>query len=156
MAIDPYVTSGGKANTRYNALIGLDGPEARAAAQADLTSDPLFQGGLAQDSNALLKSLNARGQSGGGLAQIAGQRVLQENYGNWLDRYASAGRQGFEAAGASAGIKTQRGDNAFGYGATKAGTAVQTGNAISATRGQGINNLINAFGTGLKAYNTFK
>ncbi|MCB1240594.1 MAG: hypothetical protein KDB30_13105, partial [Tetrasphaera sp.] len=68
---DPYTQQGGKAATMYADLLGINGGDARSEAQGVLTSDPLFQGGLAQDSNALLKQLNARGQSGGGLANIA-------------------------------------------------------------------------------------
>ena len=63
---DPYTQQGGKAATMYADLLGINGGDARSEAQGVLTSDPLFQGGLAQDSNALLKQLNARGQSGGG------------------------------------------------------------------------------------------
>ena len=109
---DPYTQQGGKAATMYADLLGINGGDARSEAQGVLTSDPLFQGGLAQDSNALLKQLNARGQSGGGLANIAAQRVLQQNYGSWLDRYNQAGQQGFQATNALAGVRAVQGDNA--------------------------------------------
>lgn len=150
---DPYAQAGTKANDFYTNALGLNGADARAQAQGVITSDPLFQGGLAQESNALLKNLNARGQGGGGLAQIAGQRVLQQNYGNWLDRYRDAGSQGFQATGAQAGIRTQQGDNSYGFGATKANQQIGVGNAIAGTRNVGINNLISAFGTGISGYN---
>ena len=152
---DPYTQQGGKAATMYADLLGINGGDARSEAQGVLTSDPLFQGGLAQDSNALLKQLNARGQSGGGLANIAAQRVLQQNYGSWLDRYNQAGQQGFQATNALAGVRATQGDNAYGAAATKAGLALGKGNALASTRNTGINNLMGAIGAGLKAYSSF-
>ncbi|MCB1470251.1 MAG: hypothetical protein KDK08_24595, partial [Rhizobiaceae bacterium] len=152
---DPYTQQGGKAATMYADLLGINGGDARAAAQGVLTSDPLFQGGLAQDSNALLRQLNARGQSGGGLANIAAQRVLQQNYGSWLDRYNQAGQQGFQATNALAGVRAAQGDNAYGAAATKAGLAVGQGNALASTRNTGINNLLGALGTAANAYSKF-
>lgn len=152
-AYDPYVQAGGKANDTYNALLGLNGAEARGTAQDMITSDPLFQGGLAQESNALLRNLNARGASGGGQAQLAGQRVLQQQYGNWLDRYRDSGSQGFQASNAQAGVRAAQGDAAYGYGATKAGQAIGTGNAIAGSRSIGVNNLIGLAGTAIGGYN---
>lgn len=152
-AYDPYVQAGGKANDTYNALLGLNGADARSSAQGMLTSDPLFQGGLAQDSNALLRNLNARGASGGGQAQLAGQRVLQQNYGAYLDRYRDAGQQGFQASNALSNVRAAQGDNAYGYGATKAGQAINYGNAMSSSRNIGINNLLNVAGTAIGGYN---
>jgi len=153
--LDPFVQQGGQASQMYADLIGLNGADARSEAQGVLTSDPLFQGGLAQDSNALLRQLNARGQSGGGLANIAAQRVLQQNYGNWLDRYNQAGQQGFQAAGAKSNLLASQGDNAYGFAATKANNALGRANALASTRNVGINNLMGAVGTGLNAYSKF-
>lgn len=147
---DPYAEAGTKANDFYTNALGLNGDEARAGAIGTLTSNPLFQGQLAQESNALMKNLNARGQSGGGLANIAGQRVFQQTAGNWLDRYRDAGSQGFQATGAQAGIRTGQGDNAYGFGASKAGQQINYGNALAESRGIGVNNLLNAFGTAAK------
>lgn len=151
----PYAEQGSKANDFYYNALGLNGDEARSQAQGVITSDPMFQGQMGQESNALLKQLNARGQSGGGLAQIAGQRVLQQNYFNHLDRYRDAGTQGFQATGAQAGLKTGQGDNAYGYGATKAGQAVNYGNAMASSRNIGINNLTGLIAAGTGAYNAF-
>lgn len=153
---DPFVAAGGKANDTYNALLGLSGNAARDEANTMLTSNPLFQGQLGQESNALLRNLNARGASGGGQAQIAGQRVFQQNVGNWLDRYRDAGRDGYAATAAKAGVTTARGDNAYGYGATKAGIATNTGNAIADTRGMGVNNLLKLAGTAISGYNALR
>lgn len=153
--IDPYAQQGGAANAFYYDLLGLNGPEARAAAQQTIASDPAYQGQLAQDSNALLRALNARGQSAGGLSALTGARVGQEGYQNWINRYRDAGQQGFQAAGAKAGLQQGLGDAAYGYGGTLANMAIGKGQAMGATRNTGMNNLLGVLGTGLNAYSTF-
>ena len=40
---------------------------------------------------------------------------------------------------------------AMGYGATKAGQAINYGNALASTRGIGVNNLMGLLGTAAKA-----
>lgn len=154
-SFDPYVDQGGKASTFYGNALGLYGDEARAAAQDTIASDPMWSGKLALDSNNVLKNLNARGMGASGAAALAGQRVLTENYGNWLDRYANLGRQGFEATGQKAGVLTGQGDAAYGYGATKAANAINYGNAMAGTRNTGINNVLGILGTAAKGYTAF-
>lgn len=149
---DPYLQQGGNAARMYADLLGLNGADARTSAQGTLTSDPLFQGQLASDSNAMLRNLNARGQGAGGLSAIAGQRVLQQNYGNWLDRYNQAGQQGLQAAGAKGNVLAAQGDNAYGFAATRANNALGQANAMASTRNVGMNNLMGVVGTGLNAY----
>lgn len=153
---NPYVSQGANANAFYNDALGLNGDEARSTAVNTLASNPLFQGQLATDSNAIARQLNARGQSGGGLANIAAQRVFQGNALNFLDRYRDAGQQGLQATGALSGVRQAQGDNAYGYAATRAGNAINYGNALAQTRTTGINNLTNLLGTGLKAFTAFK
>lgn len=149
---NPYVTEGRNASTRYNDLLGLNGAGAAGTAYSDLASLPAFQGQLASDSNAVLKNLNARGMGGGGTAAMAGQRVFQQNIGNWLDRYAQAGRDGFQATNSLANVRQTQGDNAMGYGATRANQATQYGNAMAQSRNIGINNLIGLVGAVGNAY----
>ena len=153
-AYDPYVQAGGKANDTYNALLGLNGTGAQNDANTMLTSNSLFQGQLGQESNALLRNLNARGASGGGQAQLAGQRVFQQNAGSWLDRYRDAGSQGFQATGAKSNVLAAQGDNSFGYGATKANQSVGYGNALASSRNIGLNNLLSVAGTAIGGYNS--
>ena len=149
---DPYVQQGGEANAFYGNALGLGGADAQGEALGTLTSNPLFQGQLGQDSNALARLLNARGSSGGGQAQLAGQRVFQQTAGNWLDRYRDMGSQGFQATNQQSGVRQAQGDNAYGYGATRAGQAINRGNALAEAKGIGINNLFNLAGLGAKAY----
>lgn len=154
--LSPYAEQGEAANNFYYDALGLNGDDARSTAVGTLTSNPLFQGQLGQESNALLRNLNARGMGGGGTAAMAGQRVFQQTAGNWLDRYRDAGQQGFQATGTQAGIRTGQGDNAYGYGATKAGMQVNKGNALAAASTQGINNLIGLGGSLLNGFNAFR
>jgi hypothetical protein len=152
----PYAQQGQKANDFYTNALGLGGQEAQGQAIGTLTSNPLFSGQLAQDSNALSRQLNARGMGAGGTAAMAGQRVFQQTAGNWLDRYRDAGQQGFQATGQQAGIRTAQGDNAYGYGGTRANQAVGYGNALAANRNTGINNLIGVIGAAGQAATAFK
>lgn len=131
----PAVASGDANRKIYDDLLGINGPEARAAAQARITSDPQFQGQLMQSSNALLRGLVAQGASSGGKAQIAGQRVLQQNWGSWLDRYGQNAQNGQNASNALASGLAARGDYKYGFGATKAGNEINAGNAIAGAKG---------------------
>jgi hypothetical protein len=152
----PYAQQGQKANDFYTNALGLGGQEAQGQAIGTLTSNPLFQGQLGQESNALSRQLNARGMGAGGTAAMAGQRVFQQTAGNWLDRYRDAGRQGFEATNQQGNIRMGQGDNAMGYGATRAGQAVNYGNALSQTRNAGLNNLLNVAGTVISGANAMR
>lgn len=155
-SFDPYTSTGGAANQNYADLLGLNGGDARTAAQGVVTSDPLWSGKLGEDTNAVLKNLNARGMGASGAAALAGQRVLLQNYNGVLDRYANLGSQGFQATGQKAGVLTGQGDNAFGFGATKANNALQYGNAMAQSRNTGVNNILGVIGAGAKAYTAYK
>lgn len=155
-AFAPFAQSGQAANTFYNQALGLGTPGERDAAIGTLTSNPLFQGELGQQSNAVSRVLNAQGASGGGRAQLAAQRVFQQNAGNWLDRYRDQGAQGLQATNAMSNARMGRGDLAYGYGATKAGNAINYGNAMAQSRGIGINNLLGLAGTAISGINAFR
>lgn len=152
---DPYVSEGRAGSQMYNALLGLGGSDAASSAYDTLSGLPAFQGELASGSNAVLRNLNARGMGAGGTSAIAGQRVLQENIGNWLNRYRDAGAQGLQASGQLADTRMAQGDAAYGYGATKAGQAVNFGNALAQSRNTGANNLIGLLGAGGQVLNAF-
>lgn len=143
---DPYVQQGRAASDFYTNALGLGGAEAAQGAYDTMAANPMFSGQLANDSNALHRSLNARGQGAGGLAAMAGQRVFQQTAGDWLDRYRDAGRDGYSATNALAGVRAQQGDNAMGYGATQAGQTINYGNALAQSRNIGSNNLIGLIG----------
>ena len=152
---DPYVQSGQQGQQFYNNALGLGGQQAMQDAYGTITSNPMFQNQLDQSSNAMMRYLNGRGGAAGGTGQIAAQRVFQGNIGNWLDRYQGLGQQGLQATGAQAGLTAQQGDNAFGYGATKAGNAINYGNAMAQAKGIGVNNMLNLAGAIAKAAGAF-
>lgn len=154
-SFDPYVSSGAAGQKMYGDLLGLNGTDARSSAQGIITSDPLWSGKLGEDTNAVLKNLNARGMGASGTAALAGQRVLLQNYNNVLDRYQGMGQTGLSATGQQAGVRTAQGDNAYGFGATKANQALQYGNAMAGTRNTGLNNVLAVLGTGAKAYGAY-
>lgn len=151
----PYADQGRNANDFYYNALGLGTPEQQTTSLNTLTSNPLFQGELGQQSNALMRNLNARGASGGGQAQVAGQRVFQQTAGNWLDRYKDLGQQGYNATGNIAGIRTGQGDNAMGYRASLAGNAINMGNATAQQKSIGINNFSNLLGSAFGAAAAF-
>lgn len=137
--VDPYVGTGTRYQQRYDDLMGLNGDEARTAAQGVITSDPLWSGQLAQAQNAALRNLNARGLSGSGTAALAGQRVLLENYQNMLNRYQQGGQQGLAASGMGADIASRYGSARAGldYGNAQqlAGVHQSTANALAQAQG---------------------
>lgn len=144
--LDPYAQSGAEGNAMYAALLRGD-PDAIA----QFNANPILQGNIGQASNAMMRYLNARGGAAGGTGAAAMQRVGQQGAMQFLDQYRGLGQQGFQAAGAQAGIRQGQGDAAYGFGATKAGQAINYGNAMAGTRNIGINNLLNLAGTGIKA-----
>ncbi len=151
-SFDPYTSSGAAGQNMYGDLLGINGDDARSSAQGIITSDPLWSGKLGEDTNAVLKNLNARGMGASGASALAGQRVLLQNYNSVLDRYQGLGQTGLSATGQRAGVLTGQGDNAYGFGATKANQALQYGNAMAGTRNTGLNNVLAVLGTGAKAY----
>ena len=149
--LTPYAESGLNANRMYNEAIGLGTDAERTAAQDRYFSDPAFQAILGQKTNAMLRNLNARGAGGGGMAARAAAEAGLSGYGDWLTRLQTQGTQGGQYATTQAGIRTGQGDLRYGYGATKAGNAVNFGNAMAASRSTGINNLLGVVNAGANA-----
>lgn len=154
--LDPFVSGGTAANKLYLDAIGVNGRDAQQAVQDNYLTDPFrAQNGELAD-QALIRSLDARGASRGGLAALAvGRANLErgsEDYNNWLTRLQGAGGQGQQAAGAQAGVATGKGDLDFGYGQQVASNAINYGNAVAQSRSTGINNLLNLAGTAVKAF----
>lgn len=154
--IDPYATSGRQYQGVYDDLMGLNGDEARARGQGIITSDPLWSGALAQQSQAAQRALNARGLGGSGTAALAGQRVLLENYNNVLNRYQQGGQQGMAAAGMGADIASRYGSDraglTYGVGQQLAGNRINQANAMAASRNTLTNNLLGVAGVAVNAF----
>jgi len=141
----PMAERGAADDAFYRGLLGLDGADARSEAQGVITSDPLWTGELGQNQNAMLRHLNARGSSGSGRALLAGQRVLAQQYGNWMDRYRQRSVEGRQAQANLANLE-------YGYGASKAGQTIQGGNAFIQAANSGVNNILGIAGLGVDAY----
>jgi hypothetical protein len=151
----PYTQTGQQANTFYANALGLNGNAARQGAENTITSDPLWSGKFALDSNNVLKSMNARGLNASGAGALAGQRVLTEDYNSALGNYANLGAQGLTAANGQAGVYGAQAGNAMDYGQSQAGNAINYGNAMAQTRNMGLNNLLGVLGTATAGYNAF-
>lgn len=153
--LDPYTQSGAAGQGMYADLLGINGAEARAAAQNLLMSDPANSGALAMDQNAVARAMNARGQGGSGAAALAAERVFQQGYGNILNRYAGLGQQGLQAAGAQGQFSAQQGQDLgnlrFGTNQLIANAAMGKGNAMAQSKQAGMNNLLGVAGLGTSA-----
>ncbi len=150
--VQPFQDSGLTHQNMFDDLTGANGPEARARAQAMLESDPLFAEGLANDSNAIMRQLNARGLGGSGVSALAGRRVLLENYMKRLGLHAQQGGQGFQAGLAAAGIDTDRANLDFGVGQQKADLQINKANALAENSNTFANNMLAIGGIAAKAY----
>lgn len=154
--LEPYAQRGEAGAAAYSDALGLGTPEGRAKAQASYFDDPAMQAVLGQESNALLRRFNAGGNAtGGGKLALAGTRVGLEGYNKYLDRLSGIGTQGAQISTQQAGIRQGQGDLAMGLGQTKAGQSINFGNAMSASRNVGVNNLLGALGVGVKAAKLF-
>jgi hypothetical protein len=152
----PYAQSGAKGQKTYDDLLGLNGPEAQAAAQGIYAGDKYEQDALNQGNNAMLRYFNARGNVGSAAPLLAGARAAGERYGSWRDLFRGRGEQGYQATNAMAGLRANRGDLAYGSALTGAANRINKGNADAAGRQSGINNIMGVAGTvigGLNAFN---
>jgi hypothetical protein len=154
--VSPFTQSGVAANKLYSDAIGINGRDAQQGVQDNFLSDPFREqnGQLADE--ALIRSMNSRGASRGGLAALAVGRANLErgstDYNNWLNRLSGASSQGLTAAGTEAGLQAGQGDLAATIGQQKAGTAISYGNAMAQNRSTGINNILGIAGTAIKAF----
>ena len=158
--LDPYIQGGLKGQGAYDDLMGLNGPEARARAQEQYySSDALTQGKLGQDQNAMLRAMNARGSSNSGAGALAAERVSQQNYGQFLDRYNNRAQQGFGAAQAGGANANQYAGNSanlqYGTAQQMGANAISASNAMSQTRNTGMNNLLGLGGLALQGYGAY-
>lgn len=165
-AAQGYFQPYGQSGVRYNALLedalGMNGADGggRAMTAYRSASNPYLDYQQNETENALMRSFNARGQSNSGASAAAAAKARMglgyQDYQGWLDRVGQQQGQGVQVAGQQAGIEQgygqQRADLATGRAGTLAGNAVNYGNAMAATRGVGINNLLSLVGTGIKGY----
>jgi hypothetical protein len=139
----------------YGQALGLGTDAQRQAVQSRYFDDPATAAVLGQQSNALLRGLNSRGQSGGGMAALAGARVGVEGYNGYLNRLQGLGTQGQQAATTQSNIDLGQGDLNWGAAATKAGNDINASNAMAQSRGIFSNNLLGALSVGTRAAKLF-
>lgn len=143
---DPYAQQGGRANALWGDALGVNGAGARTAATANFAAtNPYTQTGDDYAMGGVMRQLSSRGQSGGN-ALLAAQRVGSERwdqrYNQWMGQLQGAGQQGFQAAGAQAGLQGQNANYLYGNGQTMAGLSQQTAGAIANTQNAGIQNAL--------------
>lgn len=164
--LSPYMTQGRAGSEMYGDAIGINGQPAQVEAFQTYSQSPFLQAQQGAGDNALLRMFrqyNARGMGNSGMSRLAVSRAAGEreagNQENWLNRLMGVGNQGAQFANTAAGLESGTGqylaDLESGYGQQRAGNAINFGNAQAATRGIGVNNLLNLVGTGMNAYNTF-
>lgn len=156
--ITPFEQQGQTGNRMYGDALGLNGADARTAAYGTYSSSPFLAAQQTAGNNALMnmfKRYNAQGMGNSGQSRLAVSRAAGEreatNQDNWLTRLSGVGQQGGQFAQTAAGLEQGTGqylaDVESGYGQQRAGNAINYGNAQAATRGIGVNNLINLAGT---------
>jgi len=149
-SFQPYAESGTKNQKIYDDLQGLNGPEAQAAAQEIYANDPYEQNALGQALKAAERYGNAMAW-GRGKEALAGTRIANSMYRDWKSTYAGGADRGLAATNSMAAARTNRGNLSYGYGATRAGQAINMGNAMAEARGIGVNNLLKLGELGTKA-----
>jgi hypothetical protein len=145
----PYMQAGQGALGQQQALLGLAGPEAQAAAIAQLEQSPQFQAMLQQGESAILQNASATGGLRGGntqaalaqfrpamLSQLIQQQMAQLGGLSAMGQQGAMGAAGFGQQGA-ANIGAQLG----AMGQAQAGAAL--------AQGQGMANLFGGVGGAL-------
>lgn len=134
--LQPFIGAGTQALGSQQALLGLSGPEAQAAAIAALQQSPFFTSQLELGENRILQNASATGGLRGGNTQAAlaqfSPQLLAQTIQQQLGNLGGLSAQGQNAAGAAGGLIQQQG-------------AAQAGNALAQGQRQG-----NIFGSALQ------
>jgi hypothetical protein len=114
--LNPYIESGGKAQSRYDTALGLNGQDAASGFYDEYAeSDPYRQFNEDIANQALQRLANASGQSGSGRTALAVSRANLErgstDLNAYLDRLAGQGQQGGQYATNLAGMANNAGTN---------------------------------------------
>lgn len=151
----PYAESGGRASGLYSDTLGVNGADARRQAQDLYNSDNLLAENRAYDLKRSGWQKNASGDFGAGTAALADARIRMRGYGDWQNRLAQAGQQGYGAAAGLSDIAGREGNAAAGiydnWGRAQAGTYQNGYNALAQADNTFAQNLIGVGGLALKA-----
>ncbi len=112
--LDRYRDEGGKAFTLHNDSAGVNGADARGAAQGLYLSDDILAKTRADAIKRSGQMANAGGGYNSGAAALAASRVNQQAYGDWQNRLAGIGQQGQQAATTMSGIDQNTGAGVAG------------------------------------------
>ncbi len=118
--LDPFVQRGADAQVQAHNALGVNGADAQAEFTDGYVASPLTD--LIEKQTA--RALNARGQSGGGAANLASARVQQEGFERHVDRLLGEGARGGQLASTLAGLEA-------GFGAQGAGINERAGTNLA-------------------------
>lgn len=157
----PYAEGGRRGQNAYEDSLGLNGAEGgqNALTMYGNARNPYLQYEQDMAQRGMDRAANARGalNSGGNSLAVARARMGlgYQDYSNWQNRLQGLGQQGFQAAGQQANIAQNAGqyaaDSYSGQGQQLAGNAINYSNALAASRGIGVNNLMQLGGLAVKA-----
>ena len=112
-ALQPFMQQGRAANRMYSDALGVNGADKQKAFFSSFVTDPGYEATLAAGRNQIEHSaiVGGRSNSGGAMKELFdyGQRNMQSQFSDRLDRLSGLGQQGYRAAGDIAGIETDRG-----------------------------------------------
>lgn len=144
------VEGGGLTRERLMTFLGLRGADAQTEAFAGFENDPGFEATQQAGIEAIDNSAAASGSlfSGGNQKDLFsfGQRGKFSQFQDRLDRLARLSATGSGASSQTAGIQFAAGRDVgnleFGTAQMEANDAINLGQSVAGTRGQGLNNLI--------------
>jgi hypothetical protein len=146
----PFASGGAQYYKTGADLMGLNGPEAREAAQGVYLSDPIYQAMGDRALKGISRGVASSGQTGAGIQ--AGTNALYANYKDYLDRLTQGSQLGLAGASGAAGARMQAGATRFATGQQLAGVDMSAANAEAASRSTTLNNLLAIAGLGVQAY----
>ncbi len=145
-SIKPFVDSGVKANQLYTDTLGINGGEARDAAQEIYMTDDVLTKLRELDLKRTGRANNSVGRFNSGVGAAADSLVRLGNYTNWQDRLKGESDKGgqfaLEDARLNVGEGTDLAGLEYGYGQQRAGITGQEGTNVAGSRGVLGNNLL--------------
>jgi hypothetical protein len=140
----------------YRDTLGINGADARSAAQGVYLSDDILARTRAEDLKRSGRNYNAAGSFNSGAAALAGERVRDATYGNWQNRLQGEEARGDQYTMAGVNNENARGMNQanreMSYGSARAGSAIGQGAALAANANTGVNNLMKLGGLAVSAF----
>ena len=153
--LQPGMQRGEAANKLLADALGINGRDAQASYYQQFQTDPGFQASLQAGLRGVEGSAAARGGLYSGAAmkglQDYGQRAMYGQYQDRLKALSGVGQVGDQMSGMAAGFNVGAGKDLsnlrYGYGQGLANNLMSEANAMAASRGVGMNNLLNLAGT---------